>query len=145
MLRDVPAVERLVQVGVRDFCEGEAALAQSDGRVVSFAGFDLAAEMFRGTTWDALCGRIVEALPERVYVSFDIDGLEPGCCPHTGTPVPGGLTFDQAVWLLDRLVRSGRRIIGFDVVEVASAGEERIDAIVGARVLWKLCSLALKS
>ncbi|WP_299220761.1 agmatinase family protein [uncultured Alistipes sp.] len=145
VLRDVPAVERLVQVGVRDFCEGEAALAESDSRVVSFAGFDLAAEMFRGTTWDALCGRIVEALPERVYVSFDIDGLEPGCCPHTGTPVPGGLTFDQAVWLLDRLVRSGRRIIGFDVVEVASAGEERIDAIVGARVLWKLCSLALKS
>ncbi|MDE7123267.1 MAG: agmatinase family protein [Alistipes sp.] len=145
LLRDVAQIERIVQVGVRDFCRTEADAAGRSERVASFPGFELSAAMFRGETWDALCGRIVEALPEEVYVSFDIDGLSPDCCPHTGTPVPGGMSFDQAVWLLDRLVASGRRIIGFDVVEVAPAGEERIDAIVGARMLWKLCSLTLKS
>ena len=59
--------------------------------------------------------------------------------------MPGGLTFDQAVWLLDRLVRSGRRIIGFDVVEAVPRQGEPLDASVAARVLYKLCLLTLIS
>lgn len=130
---------------MRDFSGTEAALAASSARVATFDDLSLAAAMFRGETWDALCRRIVDALPQEVYVSFDIDGLTFENCPHTGTPVSGGLTFNQAVWLLDTLVRSGRRIIGFDVVEVAPAPEAKVDAITGARVLWKLCNLTLKS
>ena len=130
---------------MRDFSEREAALAASSGRVLLFDDLSLAAAGFRGETWDAQCLRIVETLPQEVYVSFDIDGLSYENCPHTGTPVAGGLGFNQAVWLLDTLVRSGRRIVGFDVVEVTPAREERIDAITGARVLWKLCNLTLKS
>ena len=145
VLRDVPQVARLVQVAVRDFSEAEAALAASDGRIVSFDDLELAAAEFRGRTWDEQCRRIVDALPGKVYVSFDIDGLSFENCPHTGTPVSGGLTFNKAVWLLDTLVRSGRRIIGFDLVEVVPAPEERIDAVTGARVLWKLCGLTLRS
>ena len=145
VLRDVPQVRRLVQVAVRDFSEREAALADASERVESFADLDLAAAEFRGETWDAQCRRIVETLPEEVYVSFDIDGLGFEYCPRTGTPVCGGLTFNKAVWLLRTLVASGRRIIGFDLVEVCPAPEERLDAITGARMLWKLCSLALAS
>ena len=130
---------------LRDFSGTEAALAASSARVATFDDLSLAAAMFRGETWDALCRRIVDALPQEVYVSFDIDGLTFENCPHTGTPVCGGLTFNQAVWLLDTLVRSGRRIIGFDVVEVAPAPEAKVDAITGARMLWKLCNLTLKS
>ena len=89
--------------------------------------------------------RMVERLPQEVYVSFDIDGLSPENCPHTGTPVPGGLSFNRALWLIETLVRSGRRIIGFDIVEVSPSPADRTDAIVGARVLWKLCGLTLKS
>ena len=51
----------------------------------------------------------------------------------------------KAVYLVDTLVRSGRRIIGFDVVEVCPASDDRIDAITGARILWKLCGQTLKS
>lgn len=145
VLRDVERVRRIVQVGVRDFSAGEAAAAARSGRVETFDGLSLAAARFRGVTWDEQCRRIAEALPEEVYVSFDIDGLSPDNCPHTGTPVPGGLGFDEALWLVDAVVRSGRRLIGFDVVEVAPAAESRIDAVVGARVLWKLCGLTLKS
>ena len=98
---------------------------------------------FCGETWDTQCCRIVETLPEEVYVSFDIDGLSFENCPHTGTPVSGGLGFNQAVWLLRTLMRSGRRIIGFDLVEVCPAPEDRLDAITGARMLWKLCGATL--
>lgn len=145
VLRDVPRVRRIVQVGVRDFSEAEAALAATSERIALFDDLSLAAAEFRGETWDAQCRSIVEALPEKVYVSFDIDGLTFENCPHTGTPVPGGLTFNKAVWLFDTLVRSGRRIVGFDVVEVSPSPEERLDAIAGARMLWKLCGQTLKS
>ena len=145
VLRDVPQVVRIAQVGVRDFSEGEAALAAASERIASFDDFALAEARFRGETWDALCRKIVATLPGEVYVSFDIDGLTCENCPHTGTPVSGGLTFNEAVWLLVVLARSGRRIIGFDLVEVAPVAEERIDAIAGARMLWKLCGQTLAS
>lgn len=145
VLRDVPQVERIVQVGVRDFSQTERALALSSGRVVQFGDAELAEERFCGVTWDAQCRRIVAELPEEVYVSFDIDGLSMDNCPHTGTPVPGGLSFNEAVWLLAAVVRSGRRIIGFDLVEVAPSADDRIDAVTGARILWKLCGQTLLS
>ena len=129
VLRDVPQAVRIAQVGVRDFSEGEAALAASSERIATFDDLSLAAARFRGETWDDQCRRIVGTLPREVYVSFDIDGL----------------TFNEAVWLLAVLARSGRRIIGFDVVEVCPAPDQRIDAITGARILWKLCGLTLAS
>lgn len=145
VLRDVPQVVRLTQVGVRDFSETEAALAASDARIATFDDESLAAAGFEGTTWADQCGQIVMTLPDNVYISFDIDGLSFDNCPNTGTPVCGGLSFNQAIYLISCVVRSGRRIVGFDVVEVSPAPEERIDAITGARVLWKLCGQTLKS
>ncbi len=145
LLRDVKQIKRLVEVGVRDFCDREYHLAQHDPRIEMFDDRRLAEASFRGECWHEQCRRIVEQLPHEVYVSFDIDGLSPDLCPHTGTPVPGGLSFREAVALLEAVVSSGRRIIGFDMVEVTPKAEERIDEIVGARILYKLCGLCLKS
>ena len=147
VLQEVDSVKKIVQVGVRDYCDVEVALvAGSEGRVVQFDDWRLAAARFEGTTWAEQCRKIVELLPEKVYVSFDIDGLSAELCPGTGTPVAGGLSFHQAVYLLDSVLRSGRRIIGFDLVEVAPRGDEdEWDANVGARMLYKLCGLILKS
>ena len=147
VLNEVESVKKIVQVGVRDYCDDEVALvAGSEGRVVQFDDWRLAAERFEGTSWAEQCRKIVELLPEKVYVSFDIDGLSADLCPGTGTPVAGGLSFHQAVYLLDSVLRSGRRIIGFDLVEVAPRGEDdEWDANVGARMLYKLCGLILKS
>lgn len=145
VLRDVPNVERIVEVGVRDYCDAEAALARSSERIRMFDDTQLFTAAFEGETWGETCRRIVAELPGQVYVSFDIDGLSVEYCPHTGTPVAGGLTFNQALYLLREVVRSGRRIIGFDVVEVVAGAESRIDASTGARVLYKLCGLALAS
>ena len=85
--------------------------------------------------------------PKRVYVSFDIDGLDPALCPHTGTPVPGGLSFHEASALLGAVAQSGRRIVGFDLNEVAPGpdDDDEWDANVGARLLYKLIGWTLLS
>jgi agmatinase len=144
--RELP-IARLVQVGIRDQCAAEVATVdRSDGRIVQFRDDHIAAQLLDGTPWTALCKAIVDALPQHVYVSFDIDGLDPALCPHTGTPVPGGLSFQQVALLLHRVVAAGKTIVGFDVVEVAPGphGDEW-DGNVGARVLYKLCGAALAS
>ena len=144
-LHEAPGVGALVQVGIRDFCDEELEVARADERVVQFTDYELAAAQFEGETWRTVCDRIVAALPRQVYVSFDIDGLSPDNCPHTGTPVPGGLSFREAVYLLAAVVESGREIVGFDLCEVGPSRDGEWDANVGARVLYKLCNLTLKS
>lgn len=137
----LPGISRLVQVGVRDFCEAEFDLIQgSRGRIEAHFDAALHRQLSQGVSWNELCQKVIARLPEAVYVSVDIDGLEPSLCPHTGTPVPGGLSFQQLQHLLEVLVGSGRRIIGFDLTEVAPAadGRDEWDANVGARVLYKL-------
>jgi len=144
VLRDIPQVERIVQVGVRDFSVGELDSAMRSGRVVVFSDADMCEAEFGGQSWEAQCSKIVETLPDKVYVSFDIDALDAAYCPNTGTPVPGGLTYAKAVYLLRRTVDSGRTIIGFDLCEVAPAAGGMWDANVGARVLFKLCGQVLR-
>lgn len=143
VLRELPGVARLVQVGIRDFCEEELErIHASAGRVVTHFDQEWQRRRFTGSTFDALCQEAIAPLPHDVWISFDIDGLDPALSPGTGTPVPGGLQFAEACHLLDCLARSGRRIVGFDLDEVApSLGEW--DANVGARLLYKLCGFAL--
>ena len=138
-------VATIVQVGIRDFCEEEyERISSSGGRVRTFFDVQLAAARSRGGFGDAI-GTAVQALPESVYVSFDIDGLDPSLCPHTGTPVPGGLSFHEASALLGAVARSGRRIVGFDLNEVAPGDDDEWDANVGARLLYKLIGWTLVS
>lgn len=145
VLNEVPEVSKIVQVGQRDYCQEEVDLISSSERVVMFDDFLLAAERFEGVSWKEQCGRIIEQLPDKVYVSFDIDALSTYNCPSTGTPVTGGLSFNQAIYLIKSVVDSGRTIIGFDLVEITTNHNNEWDANVGARVLFKLCGQLLKS
>lgn len=143
----LPTVSRLVQFGIRDLGAAEAEMARaSGGRIVTYFEPELAARRFEGETWGAQAGRIVDELPRDVYLSWDIDGLDPAYCPHTGTPVPGGLSFAQAAHILRKLVEGGRRIVGLDLNEVAPGppGDEW-DGNVGARLLYKMIGWALRS
>jgi agmatinase len=146
VLDKLPRVTKLVQVGIRDYGEGERRISDtSGGRVETHYDFDWFSRMARGESLHALCAQAVKSLPRDVYVSFDIDGLEPWMCPGTGTPVPGGLAFHAASLLLETLARSGRRVVGFDLNEVCphAAREDEWDANVGARMLYKMCGMAL--
>lgn len=138
-LLGLPQVSKLVQVGIRDICHDEVALIKgSEGRVVTHYDSVVKENTYRGMPWMQQCEAIVADLPEKVYVSFDADGLDPKLCPSTGTPVPGGLELEEVFCLLRQVVRSGRQIIGFDLCEV---GDGEWDGNVGARAVYKLCCL----
>ncbi len=135
-----PSVSQLVQVGVRDFCEEEVQMMKRGmGRVKTFFDEDIHKQLMLGQRWENICKNVLELLPQKVYISFDIDGLDPTLCPHTGTPVPGGLDFYQSITLIKTIATSGRTIIGFDLCEVAP-GDDDWDANVGSRILWQLCN-----
>lgn len=138
-LLGLPQVSRLVQVGIRDLCHDEVALIDhSDRRIITHYDTVLKENTYAGQPWLAQCQAIVADLPQKVYVSFDADGLDPKLCPNTGTPVPGGLELEEVFCLLRQVVRSGRQIIGFDLSEV---GNGEWDGNVGARAVYKLCCL----
>ena len=143
-LEQVPAISHLVSVGVRDYCPLELKMAeeQSD-RICIFFDRDMKRQLCEGTPWQAICDQIVDRLPAMVYLSFDVDGLDPKLCPHTGTPVPGGLELWQVDYLLCKILESGRQLIGFDLVEVGFQHSDW-DSNVGARILFRLCNLAVK-
>jgi agmatinase len=145
--RRLPSISKIVQVGIRDLCEEEFdRIYASNGRIETHYDADLARARMRGVLHEKIA-TIAAALPEKVYVTFDIDGLDPTLCPSTGTPVPGGLSFHEATAILRALAEAGHTIVGFDLNEVAPSpeGEDEWDGNVGARVLYKLIGWTLKS
>jgi agmatinase len=142
-LEQIPALKKLVQVGIRDFCEEELEyISNSNGRVVTYFDKQIKERQYEGETWKNIVDEIVDNLPQNVFVSFDIDGLDPKLCPHTGTPVQGGFETEQIFYMLKKLIKSGRKFIGFDLNEVGVSHDEW-DENVGARVLYKLCNLLI--
>lgn len=146
--------KKLVQVGIRDFCEAEFDFIQSRSDIETFFDIHNKRRLMAGDSWGKVCDDIIRHLPENVYVSFDIDGLDPALCPNTGTPVAGGLSLDQAFYLFYKINESGRKIIAFDVNEVSAGATELSDeelanadwdGNVGARVLYKLCGWTAKA
>ncbi|HAI83861.1 MAG TPA: agmatinase, partial [Chitinophagaceae bacterium] len=87
---------------------------------------------------------IVAQLPQKVHLSFDIDGLDPKLCPNTGTPVQGGFEAEQIMYLIKKVLESGRQLISVDLVEVG-VGENDWDANVGSRILFRLCNFLVQS
>ena len=135
-------ISKIVQVGIRDFCQQEVdQVTEQNGRVIVHTDSDLKAAAFDGISWKQQCDTIIAELPQKVAISFDIDGLYPWYCPNTGTPVPGGFSFEQATYLFNKLGSSGKQIIGIDLVEVAPGAHDDWDGNVGARMLFHLCGI----
>jgi len=134
--------QKLVQVGIRDFCEEEYNFVQSRSDIKTFFDMGTKQRLLKGESWASIAADIISELPQKVYISFDIDGLDPRFCPSTGTPVIGGLSTDEVFFLFNTLAQSGRQIVGFDLNEVSTgeADESEWDGNVGARMLYKLCN-----
>lgn len=145
----IDGVARLVQVAIRDLSAEEHAWAEAEPRITTHYDFAMRRKLAEGVTWRALCAEIIAGLPQHVYVTFDVDGLDPALCPGTGTPVPGGMSYVEACSLLCELVRAGKTVVGFDLVEVAPRVTDGVvdqwDGNVGARLLYKLVGIALAS
>ncbi|MBS1651324.1 MAG: agmatinase family protein [Bacteroidetes bacterium] len=142
----INSISKLVQVGIRDYCEEELELINnSNGKIKTFFDRDIKYAQYNGDSWDRIVNRIINELPQNIYLSFDIDGLDPKLCPNTGTPVAGGFEVEQILFLLEKIVKSGRKIIAFDLNEVATADDNDWDANVAARLLYRICNLVAMS
>lgn len=147
VMEKIPGVARLLQIGIRDLSEQEhGRITGSGGRISALFDADLRRRTFEGEPFGKIARAAIARLPQQVYLSFDIDGLDPALCPSTGTPVPGGLSFAEVSALLAYVEESGRKIVGFDLTEVAPgpAGDEW-DGNVGARLLYKMIGFTLRS
>jgi len=138
----IDKINKITQVGIRDFGTMESDLIQNcKNKIHTFFDNDIRELLLNGTPWHNILQSILKTLDEKVYISFDIDGLSPDLCPETGTPVPGGLSFFEATSIIHSLVKAGKKIIGFDLCEVG-ASKNLWDENVGARILYKLCNAA---
>jgi agmatinase len=142
-LEGIPQIKKLVQIGIRDFCEEERDYMQANKeRIITYEDRNIKERMFEGETWKSITDDIINQLPPKVYISFDIDGLDPKLCRNTGSPVAGGFELAEIFYLLKKIVQSGRKLIGFDLSEVGIS-RDGWDENVGSRVLFKLCNLMI--
>ena len=133
-------VQRLIQVGVRDYSHEEhQRVKNSKGRIAAFTAKDMQDHLFTGKSWQQYCKKIINQLPDLIFISLDVDALSPEVCPNTGTPVPGGLTYSQVAYLLSEISRLKKQIIGVELVEVApGVNDNDLNANTGARLLYLL-------
>ena len=81
-----------------------------------------------------------ENFPKKIYISFDLDGLDPSIMPATGTPVPGGLGFNESLELIQKLIKD-REIVGFDVVELSPIKGFLAYDFTAATLVYKIMEL----
>ena len=81
-----------------------------------------------------------ENFPKKIYISFDLDGLDPSIMPATGTPVPGGLGFNESLELIHKLIKD-REIVGFDVVELSPINGFLAYDFTAATLVYKIMEL----
>jgi agmatinase len=133
MRRCVEDGHRTVHVGIRSAGREEVEFAARK-KLPIFWGRQCAAT-------DRWVARVVAALRSPVYISFDVDGLDPGIIRTTGTPEPGGIGWWPTMRMLEQVFRR-HKVVGADVVELSAAGDSASD-FAAARLAAKIASLAL--
>lgn len=78
--------------------------------------------------------------PDDIYISVDVDGLDPSVFPHTGTPVPGGIMWHDFFMLLDSIPET-KKIRGFDVVELAPSADSRVSDFAAAQMVYNIMGI----
>lgn len=103
-LKEIPQLQKLVQVGIRDYSLGEQQfILQNAERIRTYFEREIRERRFEGETFKKISEEIIQQLPDKVYISFDIDGLDPKLCPNTGTPVPGGFQTEEVYYIFNQI------------------------------------------
>lgn len=129
--------KRITQVGIRAQCIEEAEFIRSNGVQTFYAN-----AIRRGVHGNAWQQEVVGTLAEEVYVTFDVDYFDPAIMPATGTPEPDGFLYSETLDVFRALIKSGRRIVGFDVVELAPIEGLSHPDILTARLIYKMLNFA---
>tara|TARA_A100001015_G_scaffold320996_1_gene449540 strand:- start:2320 stop:3255 length:936 start_codon:yes stop_codon:yes gene_type:complete len=133
----IDSVSSISQVGIRDYSFEEMEFQKhSNVTFHHFLDYDIHQKMFQGKLWHDICLDISSTLTEHVFISLDVDGLMPYLAHNTGTPVPGGITYNQLTYLLHK-IHQQKNIIGAELVEVNSINHS-VDHIFGSRLLHLL-------
>jgi agmatinase len=130
-MRRVLEYARATQVGIRSLSPEEAAAAPTLPTEI-FYDFN----MRHDENW---IERVVDSLSETVYITIDVDGLDPAIMPATGTPEPGGLSWYELLALLRRVIES-RNVVGCDVVELAPLAGMVAPNFLCAKLVYKILS-----
>ncbi|MBN1844307.1 MAG: agmatinase [Sedimentisphaerales bacterium] len=125
---------RAVSVGVRSYCREEFELIREQGLAI------IGPDHLRRRPADSIRA-ILAALGEPVYITFDIDGLDPSIAPGTGTPEPGGLAYREALNVLENVGRN-RTLVGADMVEVMPLPDQSVTEVTAARLVYKIIAFA---
>jgi agmatinase len=122
---------RTTQVGIRSLSPEEAAAAPTLATEI-FYDFNMRAN----ADW---VDRIVDSLSEQVYITIDVDGLDPAIMPATGTPEPGGLSWYETLAVLRRVIER-RTVVGCDVVELSPMPGHVAPNFLCAKLIYKILS-----
>ncbi|RPI67829.1 MAG: agmatinase [Ignavibacteriae bacterium] len=129
--------KQITQVGIRAQCIEEAEFIKKN-KVNTF----YASAIRRGIHGKDWQKKVVATLGKEVYITFDVDGFDPSIMPSTGTPEPDGLMYSETIDVIREIVRSGRAIIGLDVVELAPVAGVHHPNLTTARLIYKILNLA---
>jgi agmatinase len=129
VMRRVGELCPTVGVGIRSLSKEEMDFATAEDHRIFFAH-----QIRQDPDW---IDRVLGELANEVYVTVDLDGLDPGIMPAVGTPVPGGLSWQQILDLLSR-VAAEKRVVGFDVVELAPIPGQVASDFLSARLVYKM-------
>ncbi len=131
--------ERLVQVGIRSQCVEEANFVKEKG-VKAFYAHEIK-NGDHGENWQK---KVVEALGDEIYVSFDVDYFDPSVIPATGTPEPDGFYFRETLKIFEEICRAGKKIVGMDLVELAPIERLHHPDFTCAKLIYKILNYAFK-
>jgi agmatinase len=126
-------------LGVRSYSKDEADLLWVAPRLKMFK----ARELHTPEGWEAALEHL-KGITGPVYLSIDLDALDPGIMPAVGTPEPGGLSYAQVLTLIETLTNRGP-VIGLDLVELAPIPGHRVSEFTAARLLYKALGYIYKS
>lgn len=129
---------RITQVGIRAQCIEEALFIR-ENKINTFYASGIRNGKY-GTNWIA---KLVDTLSDEVYITFDVDALDPSIMPTTGTPEPDGLSYSDVLQILAEINNSNKKIIGFDLVELAPVDGIHHTNLTCARLVYKILNYAL--
>lgn len=127
-------IAKLISIGIRSCTSEEFAMARDDDRIETLYAY----QMREPRRWTALLDRLRD-LEGPVYLTVDVDGLDCALCPGTGTPQPGGLSWDQTLEVLRATIReSSATIVGADIVETVPMSQSQVNEMVAAKLGFKI-------
>ncbi len=138
MARIAEFTKKIVQVGIRAQCTEEYIFIKKN-KIKTFFMRDIRSNKY-GKNWQK---KIVDALSENVYITFDVDGFDPSVIAATGTPEPGGLFWDETMNLLKQIGKN-KNIVGFDVVELAPSEYDSVSNFTTAKLVYKILNYSFQ-